>query len=120
MPSKKQETTEPLGIDYARNIAENWPDLPHAKDVLPNLPEGLRVLLSKQSPEFLTGFINGIAVIHDMGVKPMVEEAVARTAGTLSDPRDILLTKVGATVEGCGYLACVELLKQEEEDESGD
>lgn len=105
---KEQERVRALGADYAEKVALNWPLLEHAPDVILHLPLAIPHLLEEQNDDFLVGWYNAIAMVHDMGVKVLTSEIVKRTGGVASDERDILVTRVGAVIEGLGYFACKE------------
>ncbi len=108
----------PLGRDYVENVAERWPELEHAQAVLEHLPKEFAERMEPLSEEFLMGFVNAIAVVHDLAIKPLMDEIRVRyPSGMTDDPRDILVTKVGTAIEGFSYLACKELLERPKEDE---
>ncbi len=106
--AKELRAAKVLSADYMRMVAEQWPKMQHAQDIIDHLPQEVKLMLQGQPNDFLRGFANAITLVHDLGVKPLIHEMVARTSGVASEPRDVLLTKVGSVVEGCGYLACEE------------
>lgn len=106
----------PLEMDYVRNVAYNWLKFEHAEGVVEHLPEELLSELTGQSDEFLHGVVNAIAIVHDLAVKPLIEEIRTRNPlGVTEDPRDILVTKVGAAIEGISYVVCRQLVDRETE-----
>jgi len=114
--SKIPQAANSLGQDYMRRVAEDWPKLPHAQEIIEHLPEEVDLMLRKQSDEFLRGFANAITLTHDLGIKALLHEMIARTGGVAADPRDVLLTKVGSIVEGCCYLACKEFMGRKDQE----
>ena len=109
----------PLEMDYVENVAERWPELEHAQAVMEHLPKEFGERMEPLSDDFLLGFVNAIAVVHDLAIKPLMDEIRIRFPnGVTNDPRDILVTKVGTSVEGFSYLACKELLRRTKEEDN--
>ena len=108
IPEKAAKRIHALDEDYARRVATQWPMMEHAQVVIDHLPDEVRDMLADESDDFLKGWFNAIAMVHDLGIKVLVEELAARTGGIASDSRDMLLTKIGSVVEVLGYLACRE------------
>jgi len=103
---------KPLGDDYAANVVKLWPAEAHAQGVLDHLPSEIDECLKEQNEDFLDGWFNAMALIHDMGIKIMIGELVKRTGGVATEERDLLLTNVGGVVEGLCFLACREKMNR--------
>lgn len=109
---KDENHIKALGIVYAENVAAEWPKEEHAKGTLDHLPPEIQLLLQEESDEFVVGWFNATAMVHDMVIKVLIGELVKRTGGVASDERDILTTRVGSVVEGLCYLACKETVNR--------
>lgn len=109
-----------LGMDYAENVAKHWPDHPHSYGIVEHLPPSILEMLKDQDEQFLAGWFNAVALVHDMGIKVLVGELVKRTGGVAKEERDIMLTRVGAVVEGLGYVACAEAVSRRSDSDEED
>jgi len=130
---------QPLGMDFARKVAEGWHHTAQARAIILQLPTGIKEMLEEQPDDFVLGFLNGIQCAHDIGLKALLDDVRRRlitlqqargvvTPGSqingeqLQYPTDRLIITVSSVVEGVGWMAANVMTDREdaEKEESSD